>query len=310
MSLRMQDITHPDHLARNLALLQRALETGEPFVIEKSYVLPDGDSVWVSNSVSVVRDGNGRPQSILAVTIDISERVRAEAELRKANRELEEFAFVASHDLQEPLRMVNIYSELLIRGHVGDVPEARQYGDIIQRGVERMDALIQDLLAFSRTIHPDDQLAAGTADLSAALDEAMSVLKDRIQASQAVIEHPALPSVRGDAAQLAQVFQNLLSNAIKYQANGTRPEVKVTARYDGTYWTIAIKDNGIGFDSKYSERIFGLFKRLHTDEYPGTGLGLAICRRIIERHGGRIWAESTPGEGSTFYFSLPHSEAA
>jgi light-regulated signal transduction histidine kinase (bacteriophytochrome) len=119
-----------------------------------------------------------------------------------------------------------------------------------------------------------------------------------------------LPSVRGDTAQISQVFQNLLSNAIKYQANGTRPEVKITAVCDGKCWIIAVRDNGIGFDSKYSERIFGLFRRLHKEEYPGTGLGLAICRRIIERNGGQIWAESTPGEGSTFYFSLPRAGEA
>jgi light-regulated signal transduction histidine kinase (bacteriophytochrome) len=306
----MQDITHPDQLPQNLALLQRALETGEPFVIEKQYLFPDGRSVWVSNSVSVVRDVSGQPQSILAITIDISERVRAEEELRKANRELEEFAYVASHDLQEPLRMVNVYTQLLIRRHVGRAPEATQYAEIIHRGVNRMEALIHDLLAFSRTIHPQDELHAGTADLSAALNEATSVLKERIESTGAVIEHPLLPNVRGDTAQMAQVFQNLIGNAIKYQANGTRPQVKLTATCDGNCWTIAVKDNGIGFDSKYAERIFGLFKRLHAEEYPGTGLGLAICRRIVERHGGRIWAESIPGEGSTFYISLPCPEGA
>ena len=310
MSLRMQDITHPDHLPHNLLLFRRALETGEPFVIEKRYILPDGQSVWVSNSVSIVRNANGQPQSVLAVTIDIGERIRAEQELRKANRELEEFAYVASHDLQEPLRMVNVYTQLLLRRHVGDAPQAKQYAEIIHRGVNRMEALIHDLLAFSRTIHPNDELQAGTADLSAALTEAESVLKDRIEETGAVIDPPLLPTVRGDTAQLALVFQNLLSNAIKYQANGTRPEVKITAKCDDKFCTVAVRDNGIGFESKYTERIFGLFKRLHKDEYPGTGLGLAICRRIVERHGGRIWAESTPGEGSTFYVSLPRAEGA
>jgi light-regulated signal transduction histidine kinase (bacteriophytochrome) len=173
-----------------------------------------------------------------------------------------------------------------------------------------MEALIQDLLSFSRTIQPEDDPRVGTADLTAALTEAMSVLEDRIEEAGAVIDHALLPSVRGDTAQIALVFQNLIGNAIKYRAIGTRPEVKITAARDGTCWTIAVTDNGIGFHSKYSERIFGLFKRLHTDEYPGTGLGLAICRRIIERHGGRIWAESSPGQGSTFYFSLPRAEGA
>ena len=173
-----------------------------------------------------------------------------------------------------------------------------------------MESLIHDLLAFSRTIQPEDEVQVGTADLTAALIEATSVLKDQIEATGAVIDGPLLPTVRGDTAQISHVFQNLLSNAIKYQANGTRPEVNITATAAGKFWTIAIRDNGIGFDSKYSERIFGLFKRLHKHEYPGTGLGLAICRRIVERHGGQIWAESTPGQGSIFYFSLPRSEGA
>ena len=123
-----------------------------------------------------------------------------------------------------------------------------------------------------------------------------------------MIAAPRLPAVKGDAAQLAHVFQNLLSNAIKYQQEGTRPEIEISARCDGANWIISVRDNGIGFEPRYAERIFGLFKRLHKTEYPGTGLGLAICRRIIERHKGRIWAESTPGKGATFSFSLPRFE--
>jgi light-regulated signal transduction histidine kinase (bacteriophytochrome) len=214
---------------------------------------------------------------------------------------------VASHDLQEPLRMVNVYTQLLTRRHVGENVQAKQYATIIHQGVDRMEALIHDLLTFSSTIHaPED--STDQADLSAALAEAMSVLKDRIGESGALITAPVLPTLSGDTAQLSHVFQNLLSNAIKYQQNGSRPEVQISAECDGVNWLIAVKDNGIGFESQYAERIFGLFKRLHKTEYPGTGLGLAICRRIIERHGGRIWAESTLGQGSAFYFSLPRCE--
>jgi light-regulated signal transduction histidine kinase (bacteriophytochrome) len=236
-------------------------------------------------------------------------QVLARRELERANRELEEFAYVASHDLQEPLRMVNVYTQLLIRRHVGDNPQAKQYAAIIHQGVSRMEALIHDLLAFSRTIH-SDELQATTADLSAALEEAKSVLEDRIEESGAQITAPLLPAVHGDTAQMAQVFQNLLSNALKYRKNDTCPVIYITAESDGVNWTIAVADNGIGFDSQYTERIFGLFKRLHKTEYAGTGLGLAICRRIVERYKGRIWARSTPGEGSTFYFSLPRCEGA
>jgi light-regulated signal transduction histidine kinase (bacteriophytochrome) len=172
-----------------------------------------------------------------------------------------------------------------------------------------MEALIHDLLTFSRTIHSEES-PVGIADLSAALAEATSVLRDRIEKSGASIAAPLLPSVRGDTVQLTHVFQNLLSNALKYQSNGKRPEVQISAECDGTNWTIAVRDNGIGFEPQYAERIFGLFKRLHKEDYPGTGLGLAICRRIIERHGGRIWAESEPSKGSTFYFSLLRCEGA
>ncbi|HYO79774.1 MAG TPA: ATP-binding protein, partial [Bryobacteraceae bacterium] len=182
-----------------------------------------------------------------------------------------------------------------------------QYASIIHRGVDRMEALIHDLLTFSRTIHSEPHL--GIANLSEAVAEATSVLKGRIEETGATIRAALLPSVRGDTAQMSHVFQNLLSNALKYKSDGTRPEIHIAARCDGARWVVSVKDNGIGFESQYAERILGLYKRLYKDEYPGTGLGLAICRRIVERHGGSIWAESTPGEGSTFYLSLPRSEA-
>jgi signal transduction histidine kinase len=167
-----------------------------------------------------------------------------------------------------------------------------------------MEALLHDLLTFSRTIHTEEA-PAGTADLSSALSQAMSVLKDRIEDAGAVITASVLPAVQGETGQMSLVFQNLLSNALKYQRNGTRPEVLIRAECEGTNCIISVRDNGIGFEPQYAERIFGLFKRLHKDEYPGTGLGLAICRRIIERYGGTIWAESSPGHGATFSFSLP-----
>ena len=254
------------------------------------------------------RDTTGEVIQWFGTCTDIEDQKASEAELIRTNRELEEFAYVASHDLQEPLRMVNIYTQLLIKRHVGDNAQAQQYAAIVHSGVNRMEALIHDLLTFSKTIHSQEQ-PTETADLSAALAEAMSVLKSRIEEMDASVTAPLLPSLPGDTTQLALVFQNLLSNALKYQHNGTRPEIQIQAQCDGNCWTIAVKDNGIGFEPQYAERIFGLFKRLYKDEYPGTGLGLAICRRIIERHGGRIWAESRPGEGSTFYFSLPRPEA-
>ena len=312
LRLCMQDITHPDDLPGNLVQFRRALETGEPFVIEKRYVRPDGASVWVVNSVSVVRNAGGHPQSIIAVTHDISERRRAEQELRQSNeelarvnRELEEFAFVASHDLQEPLRTVNVYTQLILR-HIGaGDAKLNLFGGYVRQAVARMEALIRDLLTYSRTVRPDET-ATGTASLAAALNEAMTVLHDRIEETGTVIQVGAeLPLVCGDTGQLAHVFQNLLSNAMKYHKPGVAPIIRITAEKRGREWVISMQDNGIGFEQKYAERIFGLFKRLHKDEYPGTGLGLAICHRIVQRCGGRMWAVGCPGQGATFLFALP-----
>lgn len=203
--------------------------------------------------------------------------------------------------------MVNIYTQLLLRRFPTDEPTAAQYAELVFKGVNRMEALIQDLLTFSRTAHPDEQFT-GTAELSLAFGEALAVLRDRIDESGALITAAPLPTVRGNTDQLAHVFQNLLSNALKYQQSGRRPEIRIMAESEGVNWIMSVRDNGIGFEPQYAERIFGLFKRLHKEEYPGTGLGLAICRRIVERHGGRIWAEGKPGEGATFYFSLPRRE--
>lgn len=228
-------------------------------------------------------------------------------ELVKANRELEEFAYVSSHDLQEPLRMINIYTQMLVRRFAEEDKTAQTYAGFIQQGVRRMDALLRDLLTFSRTIY-SDSVAGETADLSISLSQAVSILHGRIEESNATIESGQLPTVTGDEAQLAQVFQNLLSNALKYRQADIAPKILISAEQKGQEWVVTVQDNGIGFESQHAERIFGLFKRLHKDEYPGTGLGLAICQRIVERHGGRIWAEGRPGEGAAFYFALPKRE--
>lgn len=229
----------------------------------------------------------------------------ANEDLTRVNGELEEFAYVASHDLQEPLRMVNIYTHLILKA-VAEDHDAKlgQYREFVRQGIDRMEVLIRDLLTFSRTIQ-DDDVPITTSELSDSWNEALSVLQDRIKEIGALITVCPLPRVRADAAQMAHVFQNLLSNSIKYRKPGVPLEIQVSVEeVDGT-WTIAFRDNGIGFDQQYADRIFGLFKRLYKDEYPGTGLGLAICKRILERYGGRIWATSKAGQGATFYVSLP-----
>jgi PAS domain S-box-containing protein len=286
---------------------------GEFVRFEVSVRRPNGQRSTFDISFHPIRNGHGEVILIVPEGLDVTERKRTEEDLRQSNqelkrvnRELEEFAYVASHDLQEPLRMVNIYTQLILRDVSAEGARLGQYASFVRRGVNRMEALIHDLLTFSRTVHADE-VPIGVAELSASFNEAVEVLKNPIEESGAVITSEALPDVRGDTSQLAQVFQNLLSNALKYRKKEVHPQIRISAARDGNNWIIAVRDNGIGFERQYAERIFGLFKRLHNEEYPGTGLGLAICRRIVERYGGRIWAEGRTGEGADFYFSLPAS---
>jgi light-regulated signal transduction histidine kinase (bacteriophytochrome) len=216
---------------------------------------------------------------------------------------------VSSHDLQEPLRMVNTYSQLFLR-RLGPQtsPELEQYAEYIRGGVRRMETLLRDLLAYSRAGHHELASESGTADLQAAVQQAIADLDSKIKETQAQLLIQPLPVVVGEEGQMSHVFLNLLSNAIKYRKTSERPCVRISAQHVADQWIISVADDGIGFEQRHAERIFGLFKRLHRqEEYPGTGLGLAICKRIVERYGGRIWAESRPGAGSTFSFSLPEA---
>jgi len=288
---------------------RRVLDTGEPFVANEWYVPYDqnGDGVredvWFNVVYHPMRNSEDQVTGMVAVCSDVSVQVRARKELERANRELEEFAYVAGHDLQEPLRMVGIYSEMLLRRFLGDDPDAREYAGFVRHGVERMERLIQDLLTYSRTIHSEDA-STGGADLNRSLADALKTMDSRITESKAKVTAAPLPLVVGDPSQLAQVFQNILSNALKYRRVQIAPEIDISARRQGAEWIISVRDNGIGFEPQYSEKIFGLFKRLYKDEFSGTGLGLAICQRIIERYGGRIWAEGSPGNGAIFHFAL------
>jgi PAS domain S-box-containing protein len=284
---------------------------GEFVRFERMMRRPSGECPTFDISLHPIRNERGEVVLIVPEGRDLTERKQAEEELKRSNeelkrvnRELEEFAYVASHDLQEPLRMVNIYTQIILKEMGTESGKLIKYADFVREGVTRMEALIQDLLTFSRAVH-DDALPIATADLSVSLSEALLVLKSQIEESGARITTPPLPIVRGDTPQMAHVFQNLLSNALKYRNPDAPPEIQISTRQDGGNWIISVRDNGIGFEQRYAERIFGLFKRLHKSEYPGTGLGLAICRRIVERYGGRMWAEGKPGEGAVFHFSLP-----
>jgi PAS domain S-box-containing protein len=230
--------------------------------------------------------------------------VATAAELARSNRDLEQFAYAASHDLQEPLRMVSNYLQLLERRY-----GARLDGDAVEflnyavDGARRMAEMVQDLLNYSRVGSRGTPFAP--TDLNAALDQALADLQVAVEETGARVTRDELPTVAADASQMRQLFQNLMGNAIKFRGPEP-PQIHVGAERRGGEWRLAVRDNGIGIAPEFRDRIFGVFQRLHSrGEYPGTGIGLAICEKIVTRHGGRIWVEAEPGRGATFYFTLP-----
>jgi light-regulated signal transduction histidine kinase (bacteriophytochrome) len=252
---------------------------------------------------------------VTAAIRDISVRKKAAVvllqkvdELNRSNEELGQFAYIASHDLQEPLRMVASYTQLLSRRYKGKLDaDADEFIAFAVDGASRMQRLIQDLLTYSRVGTKGRDLRHTSSEGS--LHQALVNLRGSIEGSGALVTHDPLPAVLADEMQLTQLFQNLVGNAIKYQKSGV-PRVHISATMNGDKkWSFAVKDNGLGIDPQYFERIFGMFQRLHKrEEFAGTGIGLAICKKIVERHGGSISVESKPGHGSTFRFALAKSE--
>jgi PAS domain S-box-containing protein len=234
---------------------------------------------------------------------------RSNQELRRANEDLNQFAYSASHDLREPLRMVSLYSQLLKKKYGSKLDDqADRYLNFAVDGAQRMETLVSDILAYTQAASPvtEDLVAV---DANVVLEKAISNLRGVIEQSGADLKHSKLPMIRVHEVHLLQLFQNVVSNAIKYRSEST-PEIRITATWQDNGWLLSVSDNGIGVEPEYKEQIFGLFKRLHpAAEYAGTGLGLAICQRIVERYHGRIWVESEPGRGSTFFFTLPGTES-
>ncbi|MGA2853440.1 MAG: PAS domain S-box protein [Verrucomicrobiota bacterium] len=271
----------------------------------------NGELFWEAASISSITDDSGKIAHFIAVKEDITEQKLAEeklqhtlADLERSNKELEQFAYVASHDLQEPLRMVSSYTQLLAKRLEGRLDEKTQkYVRYAVDGATRMQSLINDLLAYAR-VGTRGQPFEPT-DSRAALGGAMRNLIATIAESGAIVTNADLPTVRADASQLVLLFQNLIANAIKFRRADT-PSIHVSAQDKDREWVFAVKDNGIGIEPRHAERVFMIFQRLHTrEEYPGTGIGLAVCKRIVERHGGKIWFESEPGKGTTFFFTIP-----
>jgi light-regulated signal transduction histidine kinase (bacteriophytochrome) len=300
------------------------LEAHEPFQdLEYGHRDAMGAVHYVSVSGEPQFDAAGAFRGYRGVGKDITRRKTDEAALREAhealevkakelersNEELQQFAYVASHDLQEPLRMVSSYTQLLARRYGDKLDgDAHEFMDFIVDGAARMKQLIEDLLAYSRVGTRGRMLAP--TDSGAALAKALANLRGAQEASGAQVSHDAMPEVVADSGQLTQVFQNLIGNAMKFRGEEP-PRIQVGAQAREKVWVFSVRDNGIGFDPQYADRIFLVFQRLHNRaEYPGTGIGLAICKKIVDRHGGRIWVDSHPGTGSTFFFTIPEKEGS
>ena len=317
LGMSVKDVSHPED--RDLTDLQRSrIYAGEieSARFDKRYVRADGSVVWCDLAIALVRTPDGKPQYEIAVFDDVTERKESDAalraaheELKRSNAELEQFAYVASHDLQEPLRMVSSYTQLLMRRYGDRLDgDAREFTAYIVDGATRMKQLIEDLLAYSRVGTKGKEFKP--VPVEAALRRAMVNLRAAIEESGASVTYEALPVVQGDDTQIAQLFQNLIGNALKFRSASV-PRIHVSCVQKSTEHEIIVADNGIGIEPQYFERIFMVFQRLHNKgEYPGTGIGLAICKKVVERHGGRIWVESMPGEGSEFHLTLPKEGAA
>jgi PAS domain S-box-containing protein len=302
----MQGLVHYLHTGEGPVLNRR---------IEMQALRRDGKEFPVEMTISTMQIE--KTVIFSAFIHDISDRIRAKeelertaAELRRSNEELEQFAYIASHDLQEPLRMVASYTQLLERRYAGQLDEpAREFIGYAVDGARRMQGFITGLLKYSR-VGTEPQVMQ-RVDLREMFEAAIANLRIAIEESGATVEARDLPVVQGDTRMLTQLLQNLIGNALKFRKPGAQPHVEVWAEREGDFWRISVRDNGIGMDPQFSDRVFTIFQRLHTrDEYEGTGLGLAICKKIVERHGGRIWVESKEGEGATFSFTLPGADTA
>jgi len=292
---------------------QEVIGSGQPLVNreERSVDQTNKSVVWNQTTKVPLRDSSGNIVGLVGIARDITKQVQAEKALRertmaleRSNKELEQFAYVASHDLQEPLRMVTSYTQLLARRYKGKLDSnADEFIAYAVDGATRMQEVINALLAYSRVGTRAKDLEP--TDCNAVLERTLDNLQKAIEERGARVTSDPLPTVMADDIQLGQLFQNLISNAIKFQGEES-PHVRLSAEKSGNEWVFSVLDNGIGIDPEFTERIFIIFQRLHKRrEYPGTGIGLAISKKIVERHGGRIWVESKPEKGSTFYFTIP-----
>jgi signal transduction histidine kinase len=272
-----------------------------------------GHKIMLLNACRIYRKDIGTQMVLLAIE-DITERKRSEKELKKlseelarSNADLKDFAYVASHDLKKPLQSIEGFVKLLARRYRGKLDDkADEFLEYIIDGAQRMQELIKDLLEYSQVGAKGKKLKS--IDCSFVVGKAIGNLQTAIEESNAVVTYDELPTITANTSQMISLFQNLIDNAIKFRSEEA-PRIHISAERKGKEWIFSIRDNGIGMDPNDSGRIFEMFQRLHgSTEYPGTGMGLAICKKIIERHGGRIWVESESGKGSTFYFTMPYMQ--
>jgi len=282
-------------------------ESGETFPVEISFSpLQTEEGVVITSAIRDISERRKAEEQIRQLNVSLEERVLERTEeLMRSNEELQQFAYVASHDLQEPLRTVSIYAQLLAKRYQGQLRgDADQFIGYIVENAGRMEKLIHDLLDFSRVDVRGTDFFSRTS-CESALDDAIQNLRSLVEETGAVITRERLPQVMGDPIQLTRLFQNLLVNSIKYRGDPA-PLIHIAAKGAGGEWIFSVKDNGIGIEPQYAEKVFGIFKCLQPrDKSSGSGMGLAICRKIVTRHEGRIWVESALGKGATFYFTLP-----
>jgi PAS domain S-box-containing protein len=306
------EMIHPEDAGPHMERWRESMASGKMFESQaRLRRAADGSYRWFICRAVPVRGRDHRIVRWLGACSDINDQMNYAADLRltnealqRSNADLEQFAYAASHDLQEPLRMISLYTQLLQEEYTGLLDETgRSYVDFAVSGAQRMERLLQDLMAYSR-VSAEPAVRSEISDASAALEAALGNLEAAVRKSGAQFHIGELPLVEAPSVHLVLLFQNLIGNALKY-SGGQVPEVWIDARPVDKFWQFSVRDNGMGIEPQYGKQIFGIFKRLHGAEYEGTGIGLAVCQRIVERTGGRIWLESTPGEGSTFYFTLP-----
>jgi len=302
---------HPDDRPLAEAAIPSALAGEKDYDVEFRVIHPDGTIRFLKAYALMERDEQGELKQMVGINYDITEHKQIEQalqqltlDLQRSNQELEQFAYVASHDLQEPLRAITSYTQLLAKRYQGQLDEkADKYIYYVVDGATRMQQLIQDLLAYSRV--GKYELKQQPTDCNAVLQQVQKDLQAAIAESNAILTIDPLPTIFADTVQMMQLFQNLVGNALKYRGDAP-PMIRVSARQQSKAWVFSIQDNGIGIEPQYAERIFEIFQRLHTRrEYQGTGLGLAICKKIVERHHGHLWVESQLGQGALFCFTLP-----